>query len=219
MSLYIVTIQSARSYRHQRQREFEREKKLRVLCHYVLPVLIAALLTALVACWMLGTDKPAEPVAKATASQKAQLLPTTEPVLTFEEIYAEDAEYIAKAVYGEARGCSKTEQAAVVWCILNRVDSDDPFYEESIIGVVTQEDQFHGYAQGNPVQTELYTLALDVLSRWQAEKNGADDVGRVLPAEYLFFSGDGERNHFRTEWKGGETWDWSMESPYEVWSR
>lgn len=216
MSVYIVTIQSVRSYRHQRQREFEREKKLHILCRWVLPLLVAALLAALLACWALGMeDKPAAQAERDTATPREELMqPTTEPVLTFEEMYAEDAEYIAKAVYGEARGCSTTEQAAVVWCILNRVDSDDPYYEEDIIGVVTQKDQFHGYDQGNPVQPELYALALDVLGRWQAEKNGADDVGRVLPTEYLFFSGDGEQNYFRTEYQGGVRWDWSLESPY-----
>lgn len=47
------------------------------------------------------------------------------------------------------------------------------------------------------------------------EKDGETEVGRVLPREYLFFTGDGEHNHFRTEWEGGQTWDWSLRSPYE----
>lgn len=37
----------------------------------------------------------------------------------------------------------------------------------------------------------------------------------MLPREYLFFTGDGEHNHFRTEWDGGQVWDWSLQSPYE----
>ena len=40
-------------------------------------------------------------------------------------------------------------------------------------------------------------------------------LGRVLPPEYLFFGGDGKHNTFRTEWDGGEYWDWSWPSPYE----
>ena len=40
-------------------------------------------------------------------------------------------------------------------------------------------------------------------------------LGRVLPREYLFFTGDGKHNHFRTEWDGGQVWDWSLQSPYE----
>lgn len=58
-------------------------------------------------------------------------------------------------------------------------------------------------------------LAADVIERWLQEKNGAADAGRVLPAEYLFFSGDGTHNYFRTEWRGGTVWDWSLPSPYE----
>mgnify|MGYP006954197911 CR=1 FL=1 len=62
---------------------------------------------------------------------------------------------------------------------------------------------------------ELEELALDVIERWLDEKDGKTDTGRVLPREYLFFTGDGEHNHFRTEWDGGQVWDWSLQSPYE----
>ena len=61
----------------------------------------------------------------------------------------------------------------------------------------------------------LEELALDVIERWLDEKDGKADTGRVLPREYLFFTGDGEHNHFRTEWDGGQVWDWSLQSPYE----
>ena len=51
---------------------------------------------------------------------------------------------------------------------------------------------------------------------WGAEKAGEEDVGRTLPADYLFFEGDGAENHFRKEYeKTGETWDWSLPDPYE----
>ena len=129
--------------------------------------------------------------------------------------WAPAAEYIAKTVYGEAGVCCTTEQAAVVWCILNRVDSTDPYYPDDIIAVITQPGQFHGYKDEHPVKPELYELALDVIERWQREKDGEPDTGRVLPADYLFFSGDGIRNYFRKDWRGGTTWDWSLPSPYE----
>ena len=129
--------------------------------------------------------------------------------------WTREAEYIAKTVCGEAGICSRTEQAAVVWCILNRVDSTDPYYPDDIIAVITQPGQFHGYKAEQPVEPELYELALDVIGRWQQEKDGEPDTGRVLPADYLFFSGDGIRNYFRKDWRGGTTWDWSLPSPYE----
>ena len=84
-----------------------------------------------------------------------------------------------------------------------------------MIAVVTKPYQFHGYAADHPLLPELEELALDVIERWLDEKDGETEVGRVLPREYLFFTGDGEHNHFRTEWDGGQVWDWSLQSPYE----
>jgi len=37
--------------------------------------------------------------------------------------YYSDEVVLAKTAYGEARGCSTTQQAAVMWCVLNRVDN------------------------------------------------------------------------------------------------
>jgi len=70
-------------------------------------------------------------------------------------------------------------------------------------------------AQLDDLLPELEELALDVIERWLDEKDGETEVGRVLPREYLFFTGDGKHNHFRTEWDGGQVWDWSLQSPYE----
>lgn len=133
-----------------------------------------------------------------------------------EQDWDEEARYMAQACFGEGWICqSKTEWAAIYWNILNRVDSDDPYYPDNIISVVTQSAQYHGYDPTNPVLPVLKELALDVIDRWQREKQGETDVGRVLPPEYLFFGGDGKHNTFRTEWDGGEYWDWSWPSPYE----
>lgn len=46
------------------------------------------------------------------------------------------------------------------------------------------------------------------------ELDGEENVGRVLPAEYCFFTGDGRRNHFTTEWKSTDCFGWTLESPY-----
>lgn len=127
--------------------------------------------------------------------------------------YDQEAQYIAKVVWAEARGCSKTEQAAVIWCILNRVDSDIRDMPDDIISVVTAPNQF-AYRDSSPITDELYELSKDVISRWEREKNGETNVGRVLPKEYLWFHGDGTNNHFRDAFKGGNRWDWSLESPY-----
>lgn len=129
-----------------------------------------------------------------------------------ENTYTKEIEYLSKTVWGEARGCSSTEQAAVVWCILNRVDSDR--FSDDISTVITQKGQFYGYNPDYPVTDDIRALVVDVLKRWELERLGEVDVGRVLPREYLYFYGDGARNHFTVGWKDSETWDWSLESPY-----
>ena len=146
------------------------------------------------------------------------LIDVVEPV-EWPKLYTdEDAIALAKTLWGEARGVKNNgivsgtaQKAAVAWCILNRFDAG---YEDSIYKVITAEDQFHGYSASHPVEDDLLELAYDVLDRWNAEKHGETDVGRVLPAEYLWFGGDGTVNRFRDAWKGGNKWDWSMPDPY-----
>lgn len=160
-----------------------------------------------------------------TAANQPEMKPlvfvTQEPVTEPEEAerdmstWSAAAEHIAKTIYGEAMVCSTTERAAVAWCILNRADDAQDTTPAGVIAVVIKPYQFHGYAADNPLLPELKELALDVIERWLDEKDGKTDTGRVLPREYLFFSGDGKHNHFRTEWEGGQVWDWSLQSPYE----
>lgn len=128
----------------------------------------------------------------------------------------EEAEMLAKAVWGEARGCDPMQQAAVVWCVLNRVDSDNPYFPDSIAEVVSQPQQFHGYIKSNPVDEDILAIVNDVLTRWRIEESCIGDVGRVLPQNYLYFVGDGKMNTFRTHYfNGGNVWDWSCPNPYE----
>lgn len=131
-----------------------------------------------------------------------------------EAIIIADADILAKVMYTECRGVkSDTEKAAVAWCVLNRVDHPD--YPNTIREVVTQSGQF-AWNKNAPVTIELLTLAQDVLLRWELEKLGQGDVGRVLPKEYIYFAGDGEENRFRATFRGSTYyWDWAMESPYE----
>lgn len=150
---------------------------------------------------------------QAVYNMKTQEYAELEPELCYDkEAYVDSvaAEYLANVAWGEARGCSVTEQAAVMWCVLNRVDS--PLYPGSVGEVVTQRAQFHGYSESNPITPELLQLANDVLTYWSE----GDDSGRVLPKEYLYFIGDGKHNYFYKTWGGNATaWDWSLPSPYE----
>lgn len=123
----------------------------------------------------------------------------------------------AKMLYGEALNVSDPERAATLWVVCNRLDSGDPYYAGcgSIHDIITQPGQFTGYAPDNPVLPELLVLAEDVLARWSMEDCCVGNVGRVLPEEYLFFTGTGSENIFRTAYDGGVIWDWSLPSPYE----
>lgn len=141
----------------------------------------------------------------------AAATPTPTPAPVPKLATAHDIDLIARTIWGEAEGVqSKAEQAAVAWCILNRVDS----YEDSIESVVLAPHQFYCRTWDDTVPSYFTELAEDVVHRWEQEHAGYTNVGRTLPAGYLFFLGDGERNHFTIEWQGTNYWDWSLPDPY-----
>lgn len=150
---------------------------------------------------------------------KAEELPEAEPEPEYEKLYTEqDVIAMAQMTYGESWITqSDTEMSWSMWCVCNRFDSGDPFYAncESLYDIIAQNRQFHGYDPNNPIEDRLVELARDVLDRWSAEKQGATDVGRTLPAEYLYFWGDGLHNHYTTEYQGGTEYDGYLGSPYD----
>ena len=136
----------------------------------------------------------------------------------YEKLYSEsDIEIAAKIILKEAESVKDNcgvsgdcHRAAVIWCILNRVDAGYGDFEE----VATAPNQF-AYYQNTRIVKEFYELAEDVLDRWSQEKAGIKDVGRVLPQDYLWFRGNGKVNIFRNKYKGDyKIWDWSLPDPY-----
>ena len=122
--------------------------------------------------------------------------PSAEP--EYEMYFSEDDVIaMAKMLWGEARGCTRDNQIKCAWVVLNRVD--DERFPDTILGVVAQPSQFHGYSPNFPVTDELYAVALDVLTRWSMEKQGVT-VERELPNTYLWFTGYNGSNHFREEY-------------------
>ncbi len=121
---------------------------------------------------------------------------------------------LAQKLYAECNGVpSKARQAAVAWVIFNRLDAGN--FGKTLMDVMTAPNQFAKTSDKTPVTDYMLELAADVATRWWAEKNGAEDVGRVLPSNYLFFWGDGRENHFRIGWKDQTYWNWSLPDPYE----
>ena len=142
--------------------------------------------------------EPVEPPERDWGGLRVQQMvavpePSAEP--EYEMYFSEDdVVAMAKMLWGEARGCTLDNQQKAVWCVLNRVD--DPRFPDTILGVLSQPSQFHGYSPDFPVWDELKEVARDVLTRWSLEKQGVT-VERELPPEYVFFTGDGIQNNFR----------------------
>lgn len=148
------------------------------------------------------TDYSPEEVVTETAD---------EPYVTI--YYTEqDVIDIAKVLYNECRGVSsKTEQACVAWTVLNRADNQGI----SIAEVIRAENQF-AFSENTIIDDTLLDLASDVLWRWNMEKNGETEIGRVLPQDYTYFAGRNGHNYFRNGFSDNYSiWDYSLESPYE----
>ncbi len=192
---------------------------LRKMTRVAIALLVGMTLISPTAC---DKAEPEPAAAEWTRGQRpavaVERMPERTPAEAAEDEYippAAEVEALAKMLYGEARGVtSKTEQAACVWVGLNR--GDNPRFPDTVLEVIEAPAQFAGYSEDNPVTEELKSLAADVLTRHNAEKEGKENVGRVIPPEYLFFTGDGERNSFTKDWKSAETWEWTLESPYEA---
>ena len=164
--------------------------------------------------WFVTDEKPSQFTDETYPHQNTEptvsepitpetTVPSVSSSLGYDEAFVaewnESAIYLAKTVWGEARGVSTYEQEKVIWCILNRVD--DPRFPNTIIGVITAPGQFHGYSSSFPCTDEMYNLALDVIYRWQLEKQGGES-NRNLGPEYVYFRADstGLGNVFRTHW-------------------
>ena len=153
-----------------------------------------------------------------------EVVEEVEEVVELPKLYThEDVIAMAKLLYGEAGGVgdlyiwdgrvisSEYQKACVVWTVLNRYDKG---WEDSIIGVISAYQQFHGYDEDNPVLEELVLISYDVLERWNREQYGETDVGRVLPPEYLYFYGDMKHNYFMDDYGDYYKYNWDLEDPY-----
>jgi hypothetical protein len=123
------------------------------------------------------------------------------------KITQSDIADLANVMHSEANGLSTREVAMVAWCVLNRVDVG-----QGTIHSICNSNQFT--RKGN--KTQYAWLAEDVLERYYLEKTGVQDVGRVLPNNYLYFTGDGKHNYFRSSFKGARVLYFpELTNPYE----
>ena len=175
---------------------------MRMRCALIAVLCFALIGLLLIADWFFTVEpEPIPEPERDWGGLKAQQMvavpePSAEP--EYKMYFSEDDVIaMAKMLWGEARGCTRDNQAMAVWCVLNRVD--DPRFPDTIQGVLSQPSQFHGYSPDFPVWDELKDVALDVLTRWSLEKQGVT-VERELPNTYLWFTGYNGSNHFREEY-------------------
>lgn len=121
---------------------------------------------------------------------------------------------LAQLMWAEARGCSKREQSLVAWTVLNRVDTGYDGMSD-FWSILTAPNQF-AYSPDYPYEEYEHRIAIDILQRWAAEKDGVEESGRTLPHGYLYYYGDGVHNYFSVDGDGSELW-FGLGDPYENW--
>lgn len=166
-----------------------------------------------------SVESEVEPTIESTAEPIVE--PTPVEVNVYDFFTEEEVIMLAKLIYGEARGVySVTEQAGIVWTVLNRIDS--PSHGSTISSVVLAPNQFYYVASSPTVDDygrDLKWLTEDVLTRYLREKNGETDVGRVLPVEYRFYSSKGDgHNGFAVSYGSYYSYisSFGLASPYET---
>lgn len=144
--------------------------------------------------------EPVTPVAPQTYRDGLHTPKSQQDVLntTMAAIPDELVAEAALLAWGEYSGEDYAQRTAPIWCACNRADAWGMTLDE-----VMHSDAFHGLLTEREVPEEWYGLARETLARWELEKMGYIDVGRTLPSEYLYFSGNGEYNTYRTEYIGG----------------
>lgn len=128
-----------------------------------------------------------------------------------ESVREKYAVMLAKTIKIEAGGIQSTvEKACIAWTALNRSDAQQVPLDK----ILTKPNQF-AYDPKTSVRADLLALSYDVLDRWAAERLGATDVGRVLPKDYLWYSGNTKHNFFRNDYYGHVYWNYSLPNPYD----
>lgn len=105
----------------------------------------------------------------------------------YDYVSESDIVMLAKTVAQEGGDCSYTQQACVIWTVLNRVDS--PEWPNTISENLLKPNQF-AYYSNKVYREDHYQVAYDQVYNWLF------DGERYLSGEYQYFYGDGHRNHF-----------------------
>ena len=115
-----------------------------------------------------------------------------------------EANEIAKVLYAY-RWNSDEGLRSAVWCVLNRVDSR--LYPDTVKGVCSQDKQWMGWSDDNPVIQHLSDIAFEELKLWHS---GVHSVG----PEFLFLEWTSSEITLRTTFEGGRGCHYWYESDW-----
>ena len=107
-------------------------------------------------------------------------------------IDVQDAIALTKMLWGEARGCTYDDKRNCCITAINR--AADVRFPDTVYECIVQPYQYLGYAASNPVDAELYEIAVEALTDYELHKQGI----KVGWKDYNAFWGDGVQNHFYT---------------------
>lgn len=130
---------------------------------------------------------------EAEARQREYEAKRAEAIRQEESGIIAEAEACAKVIYGTAREHSKADQAAVVWCIINRVENAQ--YPNTVAEVCAQPSQFMAYSDDNPVVKDFYDVAMEQLQIWHSGGY------RPITPDYIYLSWTTDEVTLRTTYK------------------
>lgn len=156
-------------------------------------ILVAVCLVLLAGCARepdTAAITPPETVTTRLVVDKPATTPAPEPTQTPDPWTAEEVEAIARTLSGECYEDKPHDKRLVAEVILNRVSNER--WGDTVIEVVTQKSQFHGYLNPSRDITENdREIATQALRDWYA-----NDCAAL--SEYLFFeAGPNRENQFR----------------------
>lgn len=179
-----------------RKMKFKREN----ICLILLVVMFVGIPALMIATGGRPTER-AEPVQRVETVDPpvpeplaAVIEPETLADGTSFEAVQREAEQAAKVVYGVARDNSRAGKKLTAWCVICRVGNS--MYDGSIEDVCSQEAQWMGYSEDNPILRSIYDLCYEELVYWHN--------GGYLPMEpdFVFLKWTPEEIVLRTDYLG-----------------
>lgn len=144
--------------------------------------------------------------------------PTPAPIEVAEhELNDKDIEWLARLAFLSPLR-EPEYKAALMWVVLNRVDSRD--YPNTIQLVITQRGEFAFWDEDKFIKPENLAenrqLARLVLNQWLSEREGLN-AGRLIPREALVirFTGEGNRGLEVLPDRWGDPLYWPVRGAYE----